>query len=309
VPNLALEIVRRQRGARGGARRLNLQGFLVGAPPAAPPARRARAARPALSGAAAGQAMRGRTPRSTMAARSTSGGATPWSLTCGPGRARSARAAPPASPTSAACAQETRAGAHRTCNFSSIGPLRSEHGLDVDAKVRGGPHAAWPGCPPRPGGRLACWAAAPCHASRPAQACAKYVARATEEMGAINIYEIYADVCRDWRADADGRQLLRALAGPDAVLRQGAAPDIIGPRALTLASKSRVWIEAGHGRAHAGCCDSGARARAAAGQYDPCIDNEVQAYFNRPDVQAALHANRSQHALPYGPWQGCSTIV
>jgi predicted aminopeptidase len=35
----------------------------------------------------------------------------------------------------------------------------------------------------------------------------------------------------------------------------------------------------------------------------------VQAYFNRPDVQAALHANRSQHALPYGPWQGCSTIV
>lgn len=54
-----------------------------------------------------------------------------------------------------------------------------------------------------------------------AQACAKYVARATEEMGAINIYEIYADVCRDWRADADGRQLLRALAGPDALLRRG----------------------------------------------------------------------------------------
>ena len=54
-----------------------------------------------------------------------------------------------------------------------------------------------------------------------AQACAKYVARATEEMGAINIYEIYADVCRDWRADADGRQLLRALAGPDTLLRQG----------------------------------------------------------------------------------------
>ena len=46
-----------------------------------------------------------------------------------------------------------------------------------------------------------------------------------------------------------------------------------------------------------------------AGQYDPCIDNEVQAYFNRPDVQAALHANCSEHALPYGPWMGCSTIV
>lgn len=46
-----------------------------------------------------------------------------------------------------------------------------------------------------------------------------------------------------------------------------------------------------------------------AGQYDPCIDNEVQAYFNRPDVQAALHANCSEDALPYGPWMGCSTIV
>ena len=46
-----------------------------------------------------------------------------------------------------------------------------------------------------------------------------------------------------------------------------------------------------------------------AGPYDPCIDNETEAYFNRPDVQAALHANRSQHALPYGPWQGCSMIV
>ena len=46
-----------------------------------------------------------------------------------------------------------------------------------------------------------------------------------------------------------------------------------------------------------------------AGQYDPCIDNEVQAYFNRPDVQAALHANCSENALPYGPWMGCSTIV
>lgn len=46
-----------------------------------------------------------------------------------------------------------------------------------------------------------------------------------------------------------------------------------------------------------------------AGQYDPCIDNEVQAYFNRQDVQAALHANSSENALPYGPWMGCSTIV
>ena len=39
--------------------------------------------------------------------------------------------------------------------------------------------------------------------------------------------------------------------------------------------------------------------------YDPCIDNEVEAYLNRGDVQAALHANDSAHALPY-PWSDCN---
>lgn len=45
-----------------------------------------------------------------------------------------------------------------------------------------------------------------------------------------------------------------------------------------------------------------------AGTYDPCIDNEVTAYFNRPDVQAAMHANQSWNALPY-PWAGCSDTL
>ena len=68
------------------------------------------------------------------------------------------------------------------------------------------------------------------------QACAKFVARATEEMGQINIYEIYADVCRDWRADADGRQLLRALAGPGDMLRQGISGFCI----------VHLWLQAKH---------------------------------------------------------------
>ncbi len=45
-----------------------------------------------------------------------------------------------------------------------------------------------------------------------------------------------------------------------------------------------------------------------AGTYDPCIDNEVTVYFNRPDVQAAMHANQSGNALPY-PWAGCSDTL
>lgn len=45
-----------------------------------------------------------------------------------------------------------------------------------------------------------------------------------------------------------------------------------------------------------------------AGQYDPCIDNEVTAYFNQPDVQRAMHANQSANTLPYA-WAGCSSIL
>ena len=40
--------------------------------------------------------------------------------------------------------------------------------------------------------------------------------------------------------------------------------------------------------------------------YDPCIDNEVESYFNRPEVQQAMHANLT--ALPWR-WTGCSPLV
>ena len=45
-----------------------------------------------------------------------------------------------------------------------------------------------------------------------------------------------------------------------------------------------------------------------AGAYDPCVDNEVTAYFNRPDVQAAMHANQTYNQLSYA-WTGCSSVV
>lgn len=46
-----------------------------------------------------------------------------------------------------------------------------------------------------------------------------------------------------------------------------------------------------------------ARVWFSAGKYDPCIDNEVETYFNRPDVQLAMHANTT--GLPWA-WTGCS---
>eukprot|EP00253_Pinus_taeda_P020337 PITA_20337 len=40
--------------------------------------------------------------------------------------------------------------------------------------------------------------------------------------------------------------------------------------------------------------------------YDPCIENNAEIYYNRPDVQAALHANTTH--IPYC-WTGCSPII
>lgn len=36
--------------------------------------------------------------------------------------------------------------------------------------------------------------------------------------------------------------------------------------------------------------------------YDPCISRYAEVYYNRPDVQKALHANVTK--IPY-PWTGC----
>ncbi|MCO5606827.1 hypothetical protein L7F22_061018 [Adiantum nelumboides] len=40
--------------------------------------------------------------------------------------------------------------------------------------------------------------------------------------------------------------------------------------------------------------------------YDPCIGNYAEVYFNRPDVQNALHANLT--GIPYN-WTGCSDVL
>ncbi|KAH8497262.1 hypothetical protein H0E87_019808 [Populus deltoides] len=40
--------------------------------------------------------------------------------------------------------------------------------------------------------------------------------------------------------------------------------------------------------------------------YDPCTERYSKVYFNRPEVQKALHANVT--GIPY-PWETCSNIV
>ncbi|BBN16519.1 serine carboxypeptidase-like clade II [Marchantia polymorpha subsp. ruderalis] len=129
-------------------------------------------------------------------------------------------------------------GMVKTCNLSSSGPLREYQQ-----------------------GRL--------KSSRAELQCDDYIDLSTKEMGDINIYEIYVDVCVGASAQAETKHFAKQLNR----LRRGA----LG--ALPLKTSAN---------------------------YDPCIDNEVEVYLNRPEVQEALHANVT--GLKYR-WTDCSDIV
>ncbi|KAJ7559271.1 hypothetical protein O6H91_04G076900 [Diphasiastrum complanatum] len=98
--------------------------------------------------------------------------------------------------------------------------------------------------------------------------CNGYVDDATNNLGPINIYDIYVDICISAQAHNQAVHFAKQL-NRDGKTRIGTWP---------LLSNS----------------------------YDPCVDNEVEVYLNRPDVQAALHANVT--GLPYR-WIDCSDIV
>ncbi|CAL8472304.1 g11846 [Coccomyxa elongata] len=109
--------------------------------------------------------------------------------------------------------------------------------------------------------------------------------------GGINIYDIYADVCSPERATLEARQFARVLGAKKAAVTEGAPSSQHGTAVPfeTMSLAATVSLPE-------------------PGKYDPCIDGEVETYFNRKDVQRALHANSSYHTLPWA-WKGCSDYV
>lgn len=97
--------------------------------------------------------------------------------------------------------------------------------------------------------------------------CLKAIAKTQVAMKRINIYDIYADVCLPKHMHSEVSQLALQLS--------------------TRAANSSLSI-------------------AKPGEYDPCVDNEVEIYFNREDVQRALHANTT--GMP-GPWVDCNPNI
>mmetsp|Transcript_10523 Transcript_10523/g.29949 ORF Transcript_10523/g.29949 Transcript_10523/m.29949 type:complete len:534 (+) Transcript_10523:106-1707(+) len=137
---------------------------------------------------------------------------------------------------------ETAQGIRQYCNFSSDGPFRSDFGED-DEK------------------------------------CDEFIDQSTVEMGNINIYDIFADVC------LKGQQRVASQTGRAAMMARGGrrrrpGQQLLGFRQALLGSTLRD------------------------DEYDPCVDNEVEDYFNNPEVQVAIHANVSGR-LPYR-WTDCA---
>lgn len=119
--------------------------------------------------------------------------------------------------------------------------------------------------------------------------CEHYQNLATEQMGNINIYDIYVDVCngQDEAVVNHGNQLMKYLNrigstsgknlhSPGSGLRRESARKLAGSDGADGGSKN----------------------------YDPCIANKVSTYLNRKDVQQAIHARDIGR-----PWRDCSNIV
>ncbi|KAK8966357.1 Serine carboxypeptidase-like 35 [Platanthera guangdongensis] len=101
----------------------------------------------------------------------------------------------------------------------------------------------------------------------------------------IDIYSIYTPVCiiSSLSDSAAGRRKSGLLSGPAGGL-------------LSAQQLQGLW----HGMRRS------TMGAAAAGGYDPCTEVYVETYFNREDVQTALHANVTRLPYPYAP---CSDVI
>jgi serine carboxypeptidase-like clade 2 len=150
----------------------------------------------------------------------------------------------------------SRTGILTTCNMSDIGPIFARSAAVAGARGALGftPVLTASGAPES-------YAHA---AGGAAQTCDDWQNQAFAEMGNVDIYDIYVDVC------------------PSGGRRGGTAAAAAVPPSLAEGSNGA-----------SGCSLS----------YDPCVDDAVQTYMNRPDVQAAIHANASIK------WTDCSSVV
>lgn len=169
---------------------------------------------------------------------------------------------------------ESARGIKKNCDFSKIGPLQAP----ANATPLHPEYVSVAGPIPRP-----TRATTPDNPN-PFDDCDTFVYQGMWEMGNINIYDIFADVCLSDDADAARRRQPKrrmAAARQLAKLLRGA------PAANSLALRAVLGPNEGEDPV-----------------YDPCVDNEVEAYLNRPEVLEALNVAK----LSWN-WTDCSPYV
>jgi hypothetical protein len=194
-----------------------------------------------------------------------------------------------------------------SCNFSQTGPIRAA----------GKAHAAL-----RDGLSGAAAAAAPTQLQADCEAACD---EAMAEMGPLNIYQLFADVCPGTGlARSDATQLARKLAetmpsvgrsAVDTPLAAAAPRPSLAARLLERARQVTALFSraAPGGATDASPSSSDASASAAFGDSSdgsgfpaeaPCIDDFVTAYLNRADVRAAMHVREDAPV-----WSVCTDAI
>ncbi|PNW79430.1 hypothetical protein CHLRE_09g414800v5 [Chlamydomonas reinhardtii] len=210
---------------------------------------------------------------------------------------------------------QTAQGIRANCNFTRIGPL-DPHPAHANAETRD-------------------------------ELCDDFCNKAFDELGNINIYEIYADMCTEPRGlrrqvealswalgggeqeqhqQEEGgarRRLANAAAlsatAATAALRNGGSAASNMHTAIHIAGTSkplsyraarRRWQQQQQQQAAEAAVSAGPLGASGDGAdpgYDPCVDDEAEAYLNLPEVQAALHANQTVK-LPWR-WTDCTRSI
>jgi len=180
-------------------------------------------------------------------------------------------------------------GMTKVCNFSDLGPVRAvakaRQKLLVKVKPRPtGPFAPAPAPAPGPGQS---------EQDDEDHACMAACDLAVAQLGPLDIYQLFSDVCP---AATDGQvaALLRALSAGDHV---GGAPARLLERARVVSATQALRKASAPTGANAGPDGSGFPYE------DACVDDYVTAYLNRADVRKALHVTRP------GEWALCTDSI
>jgi serine carboxypeptidase-like clade II len=139
----------------------------------------------------------------------------------------------------------TYKGLMENCDFTDIGPLKADSLVTKTA--------------PNPA------------------VCNEFLSKSQAEMGNINIYDIYVDMCDPASSKFQGR---RAAHYVEALARAGSPVHAAMSKARAASVGNSFWPP-----------------------YHPCVDEFLTTYLNRQDVQAAIHAN-----ITY-KWSDCSSLV